>query len=111
MGETDYNALLYEKMQAEYDAFIEELKTQPADQIIEKSYEKVIKEDMVSICESADFDRKEAKALYLEKYPLDRMYQDWLENDMSYMDTLRDTIDDTAKSAARERREMNRESR
>lgn len=111
MGETDYNALLYEKVQAEYNSFIKELKSKPIDQVIESAYEKVIKEDMVSICESADFEEKEAKALYLEKYPLDRMYQDWIKNDVSYMDMLRDTIDDTAKASARERREKNRESR
>lgn len=39
MGERDYNALLYEKVQAEYDAFIEELKTKPVDEVIEKAYD------------------------------------------------------------------------
>ena len=111
MGETDYNALLYEKVQAEYDAFISELKSTPAEEVIKKSYEKVIKEEMVCICEFANFDRKEAKALYLEKYPLDRMYQDWLKSDVSYMDMLRDSVDDSAKAALMERRENARESR
>lgn len=110
MGERDYNALLYEKVQAEYDAFIEELKTKPAEEVIEKAYEKVFKEEFVCICEFANFDRKEAKALYLEKYPLDRMYQDWLKSDASYMDMLRDSVDDSLKSAA-ERRDKQRESR
>lgn len=110
MGERDYNALLYEKVQAEYDAFIEELKTKPAEEFIEKAYEKVFKEEFVCICEFANFDRKEAKALYLEKYPLDRMYQDWLKSDASYMDMLRDSVDDSLKSAT-ERRDKQRESR
>lgn len=111
MGERDYNALLYEKVQAEYDAFIGELKTKPAEEVIEKAYEKVFKEELVCICEFANFDRKEAKAMYLEKYPLDRMYQDWLKSDASYMDMLRDSVDDSLKSAAAERRDKQRESR
>ena len=93
MGETDYNTLLYEKVQAEYDAFIEELKAKPAGEIIEKAYEKVFKEEMVCICEFANFEQKEAKAMYLEKYPLDRMYHDWLKSDVSYMDMLRESVD------------------
>lgn len=109
--ETDYNALLYEKVQAEYDAFIEELKAKPAEEAIEKAYEKVMKEEMVGICEFANFEQKEAKALYLEKHPLDRMYQDWLKSDVSYMDMLRDSVDDSVKSAAAQRREKQRESR
>lgn len=111
MGETDYNTLLYEKVQAEYDAFIEELKAKPTEEIIEKAYEKVMKEEMVGICEFANFEPKEAKAMYLEKYPLDRMYQDWLKSDVSYMDMLRDSVDDSVKVAAVERREKQRESR
>ena len=111
MGETDYNTLLYEKVQAEYDAFIEELKAKPAGEIIEKAYEKVFKEEIVCICEFANFEQKEAKAMYLEKYPLDRMYHDWLKSDVSYMDMLRESVDDSLKSATAERREKQRESR
>lgn len=51
MGETDYNTLLYEKVQAEYDSFIDELKAKPVDEVLEKAYEKVMKEEMVCICE------------------------------------------------------------
>lgn len=111
MGERDYNTLLYEKMQAEYDSFIDELKTKPVDEVLEKAYEKVMKEEMVCICEIAKHDQKEAKALYLEKYPLDRMYQDWLKSDVSYMDMLRDSVDDSTKAALTERRENARKSR
>ena len=56
-------------------------------------------------------DQKEAKALYLEKYPLDRAYQDWLKSDVSGTAMLRDSIDDTAKDVVKERREKQRESR
>ena len=42
----DYNKLLYGKVAQEHDDFIDELKTKPPEQIIEASYEKVIKDDL-----------------------------------------------------------------
>ena len=39
----DYNMLLYKKLAKEFEDFISELKTKPPEQIIEGSYEKVIK--------------------------------------------------------------------
>lgn len=111
MSETDYNELLYEKVQAEYDAFIEELKQMTPEQVIDKAYEKTIKEDLVTEIQHRSLEQSEAKALYREKYPLDRMYREWLDTDVSYMDLLKDSIDDTAKKAVKERREKQRESR
>ena len=107
----DYNDLLYEKAQKEYDDLIAELKELPSEQVIERSYEKVIKENILCILEDSQRDQKEAKALYLEKYPLDRAYQDWLKSDVSETAMLRDSIDDTAKDVVKERREKQRESR
>ena len=107
----DYNDLLYEKAQKEYDDLIAELKELPSEQVIERAYEKVIKENILCILEESHRDQKEAKALYLEKYPLDRIYQDWLKSDVSYMGMIRDTIDDSAKDAVKEHRAKQRESR
>lgn len=111
MNETDYNDLLYEKAQKEYDDLIAELKELPSEQVIERAYEKVIKENILCILEESQRDQKEAKALYLEKYPLDRAYQDWLKSDVSETAMLRDSIDDTSIDALKERREIQRESR
>lgn len=108
---TDYNELLYEKVQAEYDDFIEELKRMTPEQVIEKAYEKVIKEDLVTEIQHESLEQTEAKALYREKYPLDRLYQEWLDTDVSYMDLLKDSIDDTAKKAVKEMKDKQKESR
>lgn len=107
----DYNELLYEKVQAEYDAFIEELKRMPPEQIIERAYEKVTKENMVMAIQDKELTYTEAKALCRETYPLDRMYREWLDTDVSEMQMLRDSIDDTAKQAVKETKEKQRESR
>lgn len=88
------NQKVCDKMQAELDSFIEELKTKPPSDIIESAYELTYKED---ILESFDFDfegnypltNEQAKALLSLKYPLDYLYQEWLDYDGSVLDTLR----------------------
>ena len=107
----DYNELLYEKVQAEYDAFIEELKRMTPEQVIDRAYEKVTKENMVMVIQENNLEPSEAKALCREKYPLDRMYQEWLDTDVSEMQRLKDSIDDTAKKAVKEMKEKQKESR
>lgn len=111
MTKKDYNALLYDKMKAELDKFIAELKTKSPEQIIELAYELTIKEDLLSIFENTDFSQEEAKALYSQKYPLDSLYQEWLSNDLTYMDQLRETVDDKIISAVKEMKDKQRESR
>lgn len=107
----DYNELLYKKVQAEYDTFIEEIKKQPSEKVIERAYEIVTKQNMVVIIQESNLTPVEAKSLYREKYPLDRMYREWLDTDVSEMQMLKDSIDDTAKTAVKELKEKQRESR
>lgn len=107
----DYNELLYEKVQAEYDTFLEELKQMTPEQVIDRAYEKVTKENMVAVIQEKELTPIEAKALCREKYPLDRMYREWLDTDVSEMQMLKDSIDDTAKKSVRELKDKQRESR
>lgn len=88
------NQKVWEKMQAELDRFIAELKTKSPDEIIESAYELTYKED---ILQSFDFEldgncplsNEQAKALLSLKHPLDYLYQEWLDYDDSVLDTLR----------------------
>ena len=107
----NYNTLLYEKMKQEYDEFIADLKLKTPDKIIRHSYEKVMKEEILSCFESSDRPQKEAKALCLLKYPLEEIYQEWLGNDYSYMYLIQYTIDDRIKSAVKEMNQKQKESR
>lgn len=111
MEQRDYKRLLYEKSVSEYTDFITELKSMTSDEIIEHSYEKVIKEDLVTLLENNDIEQDKAKSLYLKKYPLDYIYQEWLDKDCSHMEMLEDTINDSAERATKERKEMSKESR
>ena len=70
-----------------------------------------MKEDLLCCFECSERLQVEAKALYLLKKPLEDLYREWLETDASYMDMLRDTIDDRAQSAVKELKAKQRESR
>ena len=50
MYEKDYVTALYEKVQAEYDDFIAEMKCKSADEIIESAYQIVIKDEITVFC-------------------------------------------------------------
>lgn len=107
----DYSNLLYEKAQKEFDEYKHKLMQMPQEEVFSHSYETVIKQDLLCIFKNEEFLQIEEKALYKLKNPLDACYQEWLKNDYSHMDMLRDAVDDRAKSAIKEMKEKNKESR
>ena len=97
MNEQQLKQQLNEKLQKEYDDFIERLKSLPPEQIIESSYEKVFKEEFMTTVQYKDLSKQEIKALLKMDYPLDSLYQEWLKNDLSYISLIEDTVDDHMK--------------
>ena len=72
--------------------------------IIDSSYEIVIKEDILVLFEVRNnlLTDKQCAALLKFKNPLNVLYDAWMENDYSHMDALRDTIIDRADEAVKE---------
>ena len=87
-----YNEVFYQKVKNEYEVFLKELVKRPPEQIVEGSYEKVYKEELVSILETSSFSEKEAALLCAVDHPLDALYQEWLDNEYSCVGFLEDTI-------------------
>ena len=86
------NEMLLDKLQREYDNFILELeKLEPAE-IINKAYEKVMKEDIVLSVEIMNIDYEDAITLYSLEAPLASLYSNWLNTDYSYMELLKESI-------------------
>ena len=106
MNQSDnFNRLLCEKVSQEYDSFIEGLKRMSPDEIIEHSYEKVFKEDILMSLDNNDLPDDRAKALLSLESPLDEIYHEWLDADSSYMDLLLDCIFDRAALALKDMQE------
>jgi hypothetical protein len=87
---------LYEKARAEFNAFVSDSEKLTGKEALELGYEKSFKDDFLCILESAELPDESAKALLKLKNPLDSLYEEWLKNDYSHMDLLRDTVDDLA---------------
>ena len=99
------NEMLHEKVEAEYQNFLEELEKKEPKEIIASSYEKVFKEDIVLALTENELPYDRAKALLRMDYPLEEAYQAWLKQDVTYMEDLRDCVDDYAKKESAKRRE------
>ena len=111
INKKDYNILLYEKLMAEYENCIKELKSMSPDEIISHSYEKTFKEELLLYFEYDNLPQEKAKALYKLKNPLEDLYKSWLKSDVSYIDLIRDTIDERAKTAIKDMKKIKEEIR
>lgn len=101
---SDYVKLLKEKVNEEYLKFIDDLKNMSSEKIVDKAYEKVLKEDFNACVQSSKFDNATAKALYNKKNSLDYIYNEWMKTDMTYIDVLEDSLCYTGEKAVKEMR-------
>lgn len=76
----------------EQEKFVTHLETLPPKEIIEMSYEKVMRDDILMIFEEADLSTDHVRALLKLEQPLASCYSRWLKNDLSHMEMLQDTI-------------------
>lgn len=96
MSKETLRELLYEKASKEQDAFVEYLKTLPPEQIIDRAYEKVMRDDILITFEDDSLSDKQVEALAKLDCPLSVCYDEWQKTDVTYMDRLRDVVDDVA---------------
>ena len=96
MSETDYNALLYEKMKAEQDKYRDWLLSQSPNEILYHTYEYTMREDIVMCMKELELSPKQAKALLRSPCPLDDVYKEFRDREVEHMDTIRDSIETRA---------------
>ncbi len=99
----DYQTQVYQKLSAEYEDFLKSMEKLSGMEAIEHAYEKVFKEDILLCFEDMDLTPQQAKALLSAKDPLDECYRKWLKSDVSYMDDLRETVENTIGFLTKER--------
>lgn len=102
------NKQLYQKMEAEFQEFLDSLEKKPPKEIITASYEKVFKEDILMSVFENNLPDEQAKALLGEKMPLDSCYRKWLKREVTYMEELRECVQEQAKTLAKRSRQMER---
>ena len=87
---------LWEKAQEEQSEYVEELKRLPPEQIVDKAYEKTMRDDILITFEDDSLSDKQVEALAKLDCPLSVCYDEWQKTDVTYMDRLRDVVDDVA---------------
>lgn len=82
-----------EKITNEYNDYIENLKNEKPEVIIEKAYEKVCKEEIIYLFEEKDLSVQECKALLKCPNILDECYDNWLNCDSNFKEILEYSVD------------------
>ena len=96
---TDKNTALYEKMAAEQDKFRDWLKSQPPEEILNHAYEYTVREDILMAMEELDLPQSRAAALLASPSPLADVYKEFADRETSYMDVVRDSIEQRAEAS------------
>ena len=103
---TDKNTALYEKMAAEQDKFRDWLKNQPPEEILKHTYEYTVREDILMAMEELNLPQSRAAALLASPSPLADVYKEFSDRETSYMDVVRDSIEQRAEAALDAQREL-----
>ena len=100
---------LYQKMEHEFNSYIEKLKKLPPEKIILGSYEKIMKEEMMLSFypDNEMYDINQIKALNNYDKPLDKLYSDWMDSDISFNGVIEDSITNTLNDLVKAQKEKN----
>lgn len=101
---------LYSKLSKEYENYIETLLKKSPKEIIECSEERIIKEEILSIFspELQNFDVDKLNVLLKEKAPLEKLYQGWIDNNLSLTEIVKESVNKTIDNLSRLQKEKNK---
>ena len=106
MNTEELNLQLYNKMSAEFEKFKEELLNSSPQEVLDRAYEYIIKDDIVLSLEyydlNSDLTASRADALLKSENSLDEVYDAWMESESSHMDEIREVLDSAAESLIRD---------
>ena len=97
---------LYDKLSREQDKYRDWLKGQPPEEILHHSYEYTVREDILMSMEDLTLSEAETRALLLSLSPMAILYDKFSDLETGYMDTIRDSIEDTARDEAKRLKEL-----
>lgn len=102
----ELNNALFDKLTKEQEKYRDWLKSQSPEEILNHAYEYAVREDILISAEMLEFTDAEARALLLSPSPMAILCDSFLDRETSYMDTIRDSIEEVAKGEAKKLREM-----
>lgn len=97
---------LYERMEQENKAFLTEMRTKPAEEIISSAYEIACRDNLLMLFEDETTLSVQQLNVLLEfEFPLAELYADWLERETTEMGSFRDSVECCADDILRSRAE------
>ena len=87
-----FREIIFDRAQKEFDSLINELESLTGKEVVQRCYEKVVKEDFLLLLEQDRDDWYDIEYLIDIEYPLSYLYNEWLGEDSSWLPLLEDTI-------------------
>lgn len=87
-----FREIIFDRAQKEFDSLINELESLTGKEVVQRCYEKVVKEDFLLLLEPDRDDWYDIEYLIDIEYPLSYLYNEWLGEDSSWLPLLEDTI-------------------
>lgn len=98
----EMNSRLYNRIEEEFNEFISRLMLKSPKEIIDASYEKVMKEEFEIHFWNSELSYNEAKAMLDLEHPLDAIYREWLRDDSMNMSDVPEYIKAFAQKISKE---------
>ena len=97
MNELEIREELYNKIEKEFESYKEKLKQLPPDKVLDNAYQYVMKEELHSMFypEYEKYDIEQVKALNKTEFPLQELYDGWMDTDVGINSILEDSVYDT----------------
>ncbi len=97
---------LLDTLTREQDKYRDWLKSQPPEEILHHAYEYAVREDILMSMKDLALSEAQTRALLLSPSPLAVLYDKYSDLETGYMDTIRDSIEETAKAEANRLRDL-----
>lgn len=102
MTNEEMHDTLYKKFSAEQDNYRAWLLKQPPEEILNHTYEYTVREDILITMENIELCPEQAAALLWKGTTLSDLYRSFTKVETGYMDTLSETVENTAKDILKE---------
>ena len=88
--------ILFDRADAEQQIYIHDLKEKAPDVIIDLSYRKAMRDELLHALKETDLSVNQLKNLLKHEYPLEACYNEWIKNDLSLNEVLKSSIQNCA---------------
>lgn len=97
----NFDFLLEEKLDKEFNTFREKLKTKSPEEIIDKAYELIVKEEINEELKNMKLHDQEKVIMLDQSDLLTEFYHDWLDTDVALGEVLKETLEESVSALTR----------